>query len=290
VGSTGRGHSGIWRHRRAILALALVLGNFGPAYAQARNDAPVTVPRFVPPMTGPTEPARPASIRFVTSDDFPPFNFIDGAGRLTGFNVELARAICTRLQVPCTIQVRAFSGLVDAVNGNEADAIIAGVKDTPMLRRYLGYTHPYLRLPARFVVRKDWTVDPTPETMAGKVVAVVGGTRFGAYLADYFPSVQRLETETLDDALQMLAGDRVEAVFASALPLVFWLSGPEGSACCALAGGAYTEPAYFGEGMTIAVGKANEPLRRSLNDTLRALEADGILADLHLRFFPAGLY
>ncbi len=46
---------------------------------------------------GPVSP--PPSIRFVTTDDFPPFDFVDAGGRLTGFNVELARAICQRLAI-----------------------------------------------------------------------------------------------------------------------------------------------------------------------------------------------
>ena len=46
------------------------------------------------------------AIRFVTTDDFPPFNFLDADGRLTGFNVDLARAICAELDIRCTIQAR----------------------------------------------------------------------------------------------------------------------------------------------------------------------------------------
>ncbi|HUG63573.1 MAG TPA: transporter substrate-binding domain-containing protein [Methylomirabilota bacterium] len=250
----------------------------------------VAPPRFVPPAAGATEAVRPLSIRFVTSDDFPPFNFLDGAGRLTGYNVELARAICARLQAPCTVQVRSFPLLVDAVASNEADAIIAGLKDTPRLRAFVVHTLPYLRLPARFAMARDTGVTPVPETMAGRPVAVVRGTRFADYLHDFFPETSRVETGTLPEALSALAGGEVEAVFAGALPLVFWLSGPEGSACCALAGGAYTEPAYFGRGLSIAVSKDNAPLRQALDDALRALEADGVMADLYLRFFPAGLY
>lgn len=273
-------------HVIAIIALTCLWCNH-PAEAA---DEPPGVPRFVPPAVETGEAIRPMSIRFVTTDDFPPFNFLDGSGRLTGYNVELARAICARMQVPCTIQVRRFPLLVDALVQDEADAVIAGLRDTPRLRSFVDHTQAYLRLPARFVMTRDTAVTPTPESMAGRSVAVVRNTRYDDFLRDFFPTASRIETNDLDSALKELAENRVEAVFAGGLPLVFWLAGPEGSACCAFAGGAYTEPAYFGGGLTIAVRREDEPLRRSLDDMLRALEADGVLADLYLRFFPAGLY
>jgi polar amino acid transport system substrate-binding protein len=258
--------------------------------AHAEGATPVAVPRFVPPAVQIGDAVRPMSIRFVTTDDFPPFAFLDGSGRLTGYNVELSRAICTRMQIACTVQVRRFPLLVDAVTSNEADAIVAGLRDTPALRSFVIHTHPYLRLPARFVAPRDTTVTGTPETMTGKTVAVVGNTRYTDFLRDFFPQTRLLETATLDAALEALTRGEVDAVFGGGLPLVFWLNGPDGSACCAFAGGAYTEPAYFGDGLTIAVARQNEPLRRALDDALRSLESEGVLADLYLRFFPAGLY
>src|SRR6185312_5227365 len=38
-------------------------------------------------------------LRFLTTLDFPPFNFLDSDGELTGFNVDLARAVCTDLGI-----------------------------------------------------------------------------------------------------------------------------------------------------------------------------------------------
>jgi polar amino acid transport system substrate-binding protein len=274
-------------HILVMLALLVAPCN-GPARAEGAPE--VTVPRFVAPSAQAGDAIRPMSIRFVTSDDFPPFQFLDGAGRLTGYNVELARAICAKLQIPCTVQVRRFSLLVDALNGNEADAIVAGLRETAGLGRFVSHTLPYLRLPARFVARRDTPVTGVPEGMAGLSVAVVGGTRYADFLRDFFPAVRLVETPTLEAALAALREARADAVFGGGLPLVFWLNGPEGAACCAFAGGAYTEPAYFGDGLTIAVRRTDEPLRRALDRTLRDLEADGVLADLYLRFFPAGLY
>lgn len=248
------------------------------------------MPRFVPAVPSAADVPKPASIRFVTTDDFPPFDFLDGAGRLTGYNVELARAICARLSVPCTIQVRPFPLLLDAVVTNKADAIVAGVADTPRLREKLAYTVPYLRLPARFVTRRDADFDAVPEALRGRTVAVEAGRRTAGFLDDFFPDTTRRTVATADEALQAVRDGTADAAFTGALPAAFWLAGPAAAGCCRFAGGAWTEPAYFGQGLTIAVARENDALRRVLDEQLQALQADGVLADLYLRFFPVGLY
>ncbi len=268
-----------------LLALTASLG-----IGQAADSAGAALPRFLPAVPGSADVARPGALRFLTADDFPPFNFVDATGRLTGYNVELARAICARLSIPCTVQARPFPLLIQSLQENTGDAIIAGMADTPGLRTFVLYTEPYLRLPARFVMRKGQAFEATPEGLRGAAVAVPKGTRYESFLKDFFPDVKRLATNDLDGALALVRAGTARAVFGGALPASFWLAGPQGRDCCAFVGGAYTETAYFGKGMTIAVAKNNPALKRALDETLRGLEADGVLKDLYIKFFPVSLY
>ncbi|MFX6838579.1 transporter substrate-binding domain-containing protein, partial [Acinetobacter baumannii] len=89
-------------------------------------------------------------IRFLTETDYPPFKFTGPDGNPAGLNVDLARLICDEIKVACTIQMRRFETLVDAINGNRGDAIIASLAVTPQLRAKLDFSDPYYRSPARF--------------------------------------------------------------------------------------------------------------------------------------------
>ena len=170
------------------LIVIAVLAGFGwPLVAEA-DAADAGYPQLVPLALGQAAGAAPASIRFVTSDDFPPFNFVDGGGVLTGFNVEVARAICARLAIPCTIQVRPFPLLLATVRDNKADAIAAGVADTPALRRSLAYSVPYFREPARFVRRWPALVEPSRQALSGKTIGVLASSRYGDFIRDFFPA------------------------------------------------------------------------------------------------------
>lgn len=279
---------------RNLIATALALSSLvlaqGVLSIPAAHAADTDYPQIVPLATGPTSGTNPPSIRFVTSDDFPPFNFVDGSGLITGFNVEVARAICTRLAIPCTVQIRPFPLLLDAVRENKADAIVAGVADTPALRLHLAYSVPYFREPARFVRRWPALVEPSPRALSGKSVGVIAGSRYADFIRDFFPAAILRPVPNEADLFALLKNGEIDAVFTGAVGASFWLAGPIAHGCCAFSGGAYTESAYFGDGMKIAVAGDNMALKASIDGALRALDADGTLADLALRFFPESLY
>ena len=50
-----------------------------------------------------------ARLRFLTTVDFPPFNFIDQSGKLSGFHVDLAREICRELEIEAKCQIQAVT-------------------------------------------------------------------------------------------------------------------------------------------------------------------------------------
>lgn len=266
------------------------LAGFGWLLVADADAADAGYPQLVPLALGQAAGAAPASIRFVTADDFPPFNFVDGSGVLTGFNVEVSRAICARLAIPCTIQVRPFPLLLATVRDNKADAIAAGVADTPALRRSLAYSVPYFREPARFVRRWPALVEPSPQALSGKTIGVLASSRYGDFIRDFFPAATQRTAADEAELFALLKDGKVDALFTGAVGASFWLAGPAAAGCCAFSGGAYTEPAYFGDGMKIAVAAGNAPLKSAIDGALRSLDADGTLADLALRFFPESLY
>ncbi len=192
--------------------------------ADARRE-PV-IPNFWDPKGRATRPPPGAvgAIRFVTTDDFPPFNFLDASGRLTGFNVDLARAVCDKLSVPCTIQARPWSDLVNSVAEGRADAEIGGIAITPLTRERLSFSDVYLRVPARFAARRDTTdLEVSAAGLRNRTVAVVGKSAQEAYLKAFFPTAKATPFATVEEAESALKKGDVELYFGDALQLSFWL-------------------------------------------------------------------
>lgn len=271
----------------AVLALAVV----APVRAQAPSPgAAVVIPNFWDPQ-GERSPAPAiAGIRFVTSDDYPPFNFTDAEGRLVGFNVDLARAICEHLNVPCTMQVRPFEDLAAALADDRADAAIAGIAITAEARQGVAFSDVYLRLPARFVERRSNRFDISVEGLAGRRVGVVSGTAHEAYLRTFFPEADIRGYDDADAARSALRQGEVDALFGDGLQLSFWLEGIDAGDCCVFAGGPYLEAAYFGEGLAVAVKPDETDILAAINAALAAIYADGTYAGIYLRYFPLSFF
>jgi polar amino acid transport system substrate-binding protein len=250
--------------------------------------APQAVPGFWDPRRRPDRPdlSRITVIRFLTETDYPPFNFTGPDGNPAGFNVDLARMICDEIKVTCTVQMRRFETLLDAISSNRGDAIIASLAVTPQLRARLDFSDPYYRVPARFVSRRDSVMrEIKPEFLEGRKVGAIAGTSHEAYLKTMFTDVE-LHAYPNDDSLRAaLRRGEVDFIFGDAISLAFWINGTDSGDCCAFSGGPFVESRYFGEGIGIAVRKGNDLLRQSLNWALFRLWEKGRYTDLWLHYF-----
>ncbi|WLA49163.1 MULTISPECIES: transporter substrate-binding domain-containing protein [Bradyrhizobium] len=255
---------------------------------KATEAAPQAVPGFWDPRRRPDRPdlSRLTVIRFLTETDYPPFNFTGPDGNPAGFNVDLARSLCDEIKVTCTIQMRRFETLIDALATNRGDAIIASMAVTPQLRAKVDFTDPYYRAPARFVSRRDNAMpEIRPEYLEGKKVGVIAGTSHEAYLKAMFTDAE-IHSYPDNDALRAaLRRGEVDFIFGDAISLAFWINGTDSAECCAFAGGPFVESRYFGEGVGIAVRKGNDLLRQSLNWALFRIWEKGRFTDLWLRYF-----
>lgn len=275
--------------------VGLLVGLGAPAnVARAQGATPPSgmsqaVPGFWDPRRRPDRPdlSRLTVIRFMTETDYPPFNFTGPDGNPAGFNVDLARLICDEIKVTCTIQMRRFDTLLDALASNRGDAIIASLSVTPELRKRVDFSDLYYRTPARFVARRDgMSAEVRPETLDGKKVGVIAGSSHEAYLKAMFTGAE-LHTYPNDEALrQALKQNEVELIFGDAISLAFWINGADSENCCAFSGGPFIESRYFGEGVGIAVKKGNDVLRQALNWALFRIWEKGRYTDLWLRYFP----
>jgi polar amino acid transport system substrate-binding protein len=195
--------------------------------------------------------------------------------------------MCEELKVGCTIQMRRFETLLPSLNENRGDAVIASLAATPEARIKFDFSEPYYRTPARFVAKRDSSIeDPLPEKLDGRKVAVVAGTAHEAYLKALFTEVELRAYPTADVARLALRRGDVDLLFGDAISLAFWLNGTDSDNCCAFRGGPYLDSRFFGEGVGIAVKKGNDTIRLALNWALFRVWEQGRFTDLWLRYFP----
>ncbi|GGA78982.1 amino acid ABC transporter [Brucella endophytica] len=277
--------------RFAVLVLALILGfSFASAPAMAASpDIPYLWDRRE--RIAKPDLSKLRRVRFLTTADFPPFNFIDSGGRLAGYNIDLARAICDELGIGdiCQVEAVPWGELLPKLKSGDGEAIIAGLEPTAENRMEFAFSRPYLGLPARFVTRRDAMLDE-PLNLRNKRVGVLGGTAHEAMLRRYFPSAVIENFIGKEQLFANLKSGKLDAAFGDGMTLSFWLGDKASEGCCAFSGGPYLGPQFLGSGLAIAVLGDNAQLAKAFDHALEALEQKGVLAELYLKYFPIGFY
>lgn len=228
------------------------------------------------------------SIRFLTTADFPPFNYRDRTGELVGFNVDLSRAICADLAITCTIQAWPWEQAPRALEDGQGDALIAGLAMSAENGALFDFTNIYLMLPGRFVVRRDAvTTTFDPATLSGKTLAVRKGSAHETFAMRYLGGLTLREFDSEIAALDAVRDKQADAFFGDALRASFWLNAND---CCDFVGEPYFRPDLFGDGLSVAVAAGHDTVRLAIDYALVRLKKSGVLDELYLRWFPVGFY
>jgi polar amino acid transport system substrate-binding protein len=278
-----------------LLAFGLLLAAVQPQDVVAQEPASVDLPILFDTRE---RIARPdlsgiVRLRFLTTVDFPPFNFIDQTGKLAGFHVDLVREICRELALSekCQIQAVAFADLEKALSDGNGEAVVAGIAVTAGLRERFAFSRTFMRLPARFAVPRQAVPEGEPAAaLTGRPVGVVAGTVHEAMLKAFFPAAKPEAFPDRGALLAALKEGRVAAVFGDGMQLAFWTNGSESAGCCRLFGGPYLSERFLGEGLTVMLRKEDAALAEAVDHALLALSRNGRLQEIYLRAFPVDLY
>lgn len=310
-GQSASGPARYWAGFAAFLmaVILLVLPAVPPAKAQSEEGtqtAPSTravapahildVPGFFDPSQreAPLDLSAVPTIRFLTSPDFPPFNYRDENGELVGFNVDLAQAICSTLSITCTIQDWPFDQLGEALKLGQGDAIIAGLAMNAKTGGQFDFSSTYFVFPARFVMREKAALTvardaPFPKDfLAGKKIAVRNGANHARFVTQYLKSAQTVGYADEGAALSAVQAGQADAFFGDAVRAAFWMNTNPG--CCAFAGPPILRPDYFGQGLSIAVPAGRDALRLAIDHALARLQKSGKYEEIFLRWFPVSFY
>lgn len=244
---------------------ALLMGS--PVWAQA-------VPSVL------SDPSPPV-LRIGMEGANPPFNFLDEQGRLAGFELELGKALCARIRRTCEFIQRDWDGLRADLRAGRLDAVMSSVEITERRRMRLAFTAPYYRIPRFFMATRDRYRDGFRPQMAAQArLGAIAGSRDAEHLAEVYPDAPLQLYAKAEEAYLDLVSGRIDLVLSGALTFGRFLSSDPDKPCCVAVHEATHDPRYDGEGVGIALLHGRDALRRTFEEGLRDLRADGTWAAL----------
>lgn len=230
-------------------------------------------------------------IKIATEGAYPPFNEVGPDGKLKGFDIDIALALCEKLGAECELVQQDWDGIIPALLAKKYDAIVASMSITEERKKRIDFTDKYYQTPARFVRKKGSAIEITKEGLEGKKVGVQRATIHDNYLTDnYGDSVEIVRYGTQDEAnLDMLAG-RVDLLLADSIALLEGFLKTDKGKDYEFVGPELRDKRWFGEGAGIAVRKEDTDLKEALNKALAAIRADGTYEKIMRRYFDFDIY
>lgn len=216
--------------------------------------------------------AAKETIRFATEATYATFESIDANNNIVGFDIELAKAICQKLNANCTFTHQSFDSLIPSLKMRRFDSLIAGIDITPERQKQVDFTDTYYNNSATFIAVKNKINKIS--LLKGKKIGVQNGTTHQKYIMQQHKEMQAVPYDNYQTAILDLKNGRIDAVFGDTAVTTEWLK-TKGNEDLAAVGEKVTDANYFGVGLGIAVRKGNKVLLDKLNKALAQVKQDG---------------
>ena len=230
-------------------------------------------------------------VRVGVEGAYPPFSEVTADGKLVGFDIDIANALCEEMKVECELITQDWDGIIPALQARKYDAIIASMSITPERKEKVDFTNKYYNTPAKFVRKKGSGIEITKESMTGKAVGVQRATIHDNFVTEvYGDAVEVKRYGTQDEAyLDMVAG-RVDLLLADSVAMLGGFLETEQGKDFEFVGPDFSDPKYFGEGAGIAVRKGEEDLLNMLNQAIDTIRANGKYKAIQDKYFDFDVY
>ncbi|MFL1455206.1 transporter substrate-binding domain-containing protein [Marinobacter sp. GN3S48] len=224
--------------------------------------------------------AQERNLRIAFDVPYEPFEYKDDKGELTGFEVELAKAMCEEMNANCELVIQAWDGMIPGLLARKFDLIMSSMSITPERAERVLFSEPYYNTPGGWFAPEGFDTDVTDkDAMKGKTVGVQRGTTMDTFVTEELGGIVTIKRyTTADDMVLDLEGQRLDVVFVDYPVGEQTVLSKEGFKEVA-------EPVKLGEGVGVAMRKRDKDLAEEVNAALATLKEDGTYDTIMKKYF-----
>ncbi|UWQ22762.1 transporter substrate-binding domain-containing protein [Jannaschia sp. W003] len=211
-------------------------------------------------------------VRMGTEGAYPPYNFLNDAGEVDGFEREVGDELCARAELTCEWVTNEWDSIIPNLTSGNYDTIIAGMSITDERDEVIDFTQNYFPPAASAYVAMDEGAD-----LSGGVVAAQTNTIQAGHVAESGATL--LEFATYDETVAAVRNGEADAVFADkdALAPTVEESGGE----LMFVG----DDVPLGGGIGLGLRESDSELREKFDAAIQSMKDDGTLNELIVKWF-----
>jgi polar amino acid transport system substrate-binding protein len=211
-------------------------------------------------------------VRMGTEGAYPPYNFINDAGQVDGFEKELGDKLCEMSGFTCEWVTNEWDSIIPNLVSGNYDVIIAGMSITDERDKVIDFTENYIppATSAYLALSKDADIK-------GGVVSAQTATIQAGYVAESGATL--LEFATPDETIAAVRNGEADAVFADKDYLVPIAAESNGELVL------LDEEVQLGGGVGMGLRESDADLRDKFNEGIKAMKADGSLNEMIKKWF-----
>jgi ABC-type amino acid transport substrate-binding protein len=231
--------------------------------------------------------AQGRTYKFAVDVDYPPFSQVDGeTGELAGFDVDIAKAVCQKLDLACEVLAVPFDEIIPEVEAGRLDVGCAGFAYTEERAKRVIYTDPYFRSSSFFLELAGTFPALTPETVKGRKVGVQSGTTQEEYLRrTYGETIEVVPLKSFEEVVDGVGDRSLDLGFIDGLPGYHYLKSDAGLNLDIIG-----DPVHISDGSCMVLGKGQEALRDKINQAIGGLRLSGEYDAINIKYFEFNVY
>ena len=236
--------------------------------------------------------AEMKELRIGRDATYEPFEYKAPDGKLVGFEIDLANALCAEMKRRCVFIESPWDGIVPSLLAKKYDLIMSGMTVTDQRRKTVAFSDRITDIPYRVVVKTGAGLDGSPTALKGKKVGVLKGSTEADYADKYYAkagaTVNRYES-TQESYLDLVSG-RVDAVIGNLVEMKSgFLSKPEGKPF-EFSSYELKDQVVLGYGTGAAMRKQDAQLRAEFNSAIKTVRSNGTYKKIADKYFDFDVY
>lgn len=235
--------------------------------------------------------AQEKELKVAIDPTYEPFTYKTPDGKPTGFDVDIASAVCAHIKRKCVFVEQLWDSMIPGLQAKKYDVIISSMSITADRLKVVDFTNKYYNTPSKIVVKKDVKFDGVA-SLKGKKIGVLKGSTQEKYANGELKKVGVTVTpyEAQDQVYLDIKAGRLDGTVADVLEVTGgFLSKPEGANYTVVGPELYI-PKYFGTGAGFALRKGETALKNELNGAIKAIRADGTYKKINDKYFKFDVY